>query len=303
MSHHHNDAPPVRGKWVARFLLLSGVLAAAAPTVHTARAGAPAQPQKQKQGAIVYETKSKYSHIRVRRKGAVYTLNFVRNNGREAIETIMNLDKPHHLLAPYTQSMFASYLYQPRPKNVLMAGLGGGAMVRFLQKHDPGVTIDVVEIDPEVVRIAGKYFGVESDGRVNIVTADVFAYLKKTDERYDVIYMDAFLEPSRGTDATGVPLRLKTLRFLKSLQGRLTASGLVVFNLNRHRNVGRDVATLRKAFQWMHVYRVGRSGVVVVASFNRQRPPEAALRKVAIKLDERFNTNFSFQKLLTTRVR
>jgi len=43
--------------------------------------------------------------------------------------------------------MFSSYLFLPRPEHVLIVGLGGGSMVRFLEHHEPDLKIDVVEID------------------------------------------------------------------------------------------------------------------------------------------------------------
>lgn len=255
-------------------------------------------------GVIEHEVMSKYSHIRVRKQGTRRMLNFVRDGGREVIETIVDLEKPHHLLAPYTQTMFVSWLFQPEQKKVLMIGLGGGAMVLFLRKHAPKTNADVVEIDPEVVKIAEKYFGVKSTKEITIHTRDAFDFLKKSKDRYDAIYMDAFLKPSKSTDATGVPLRLKTRRFLKSLQTKLTPTGVVVFNLNEHRSVGRDVATIRGAFPQMYVFKVGGTGgLVVIASKHRKRVSTTVLRKRAEQLDARWRANFSFQKLSRMKVR
>jgi hypothetical protein len=65
----------------------------------------------------------------------------------------MNLKSPHVLRFTYLQHMFASYLLQPKQSKVLIVGLGGGSMVHFLQKHDPTVAVDAVEIDPVVVQL------------------------------------------------------------------------------------------------------------------------------------------------------
>jgi spermidine synthase len=59
-------------------------------------------------------------------------LTFVRNNGQEAVQSRISLTAPHTLVSQYARGMFASYLYQPHPRRVLIVGLGGGAMVRFL---------------------------------------------------------------------------------------------------------------------------------------------------------------------------
>ena len=87
-------------------------------------------------GELEHEEVSAFSRIRVRRDGDVRALTFVRDNGQEAVQSRVNLTAPHTLMAPYTRAMFAGYLYQPHPRRVLIVGLGGGAMVRFLTHHE-----------------------------------------------------------------------------------------------------------------------------------------------------------------------
>jgi len=249
-------------------------------------------------GVLEIDVRSKFSHVRVRRRGSVRSLIFVRNNGVEAVETVMDVRRPHVLLVPYTQVMFASYLFQPDPRRVAVVGLGGGAMVRFLRHHEPELVVDAVEIDPVVVKIAAEQFGTRPDDKLTITTADGLEYLKATDVRYDVIYLDAFLKPSAETDATGVPLRLKTEQFYGGLKGKLSPGGVVVVNLNQHPRVAGDLETLRAAFRQTHVFRVSTTNVVVVASPSEQREPLSALRSRARELDRRFRANFSFAAML-----
>ena len=79
-------------------------------------------------------------------------MTFVRDNGVEAVQSRVNLAQPQTLMSPYAHGMFASYLYQPQPRRVLIVGLGGGAMVRFLTHHEPQVQIDAVESIPLLLR-------------------------------------------------------------------------------------------------------------------------------------------------------
>src|SRR5436309_2619866 len=144
-----------------------------------------------------YTVKSDYSRIRVTREGNVRTLWFIRDNGDEVIESQQDLARPHELLLDYTRFMFLSYLFRPKQEKVLIVGLGGGSMVHFLKHYDPKVKVDVVEIDPAIVKLADKYFGVRTGGNITIHTQDAFQFLKTTKDKYDVIYMDAFLKPSR----------------------------------------------------------------------------------------------------------
>lgn len=174
---------------ITAILVLAMVLPALCPSA-TPAAGA-----SRRSGVIEVDVTSEFSHVRVRRQGSIRSLIFVRDNGEEAVETALNVSKPHQLRVPYMQTMFASYLFRPQAQHVLIVGLGGGAMVQFLKHHQPELRIDAVEIDPVVVKIADQHFGTRSGGNVNIVTADAFKYLNETRSLYDVIYMDAFLKP------------------------------------------------------------------------------------------------------------
>ena len=247
------------------------------------------------------ERSSEYSHIRIRKKGSVRTLIFVRDNGKEVVESRMDMDRPHELQLPYSQAMFASHFYLPQPKRVLIVGLGAGSMVRFLQHHQPELKIDAVDIDPVVVEIAEAYFGTRSGEGTNIITADAFVFLKETKHKYDVIYMDAFLKPAVDTDQSGVPQRLKTIEFFRSIQAKLTAQGLVVFNLNINDNTPQDIETIEQAFVAMHVFTCASKNLAVVALRQKVDVSDQGLRKTAQALDARFKANFSFEELLKQR--
>ena len=229
-------------------------------------------------GAIEAEATSDYSHIRVRRQGSMRSMNFVRDNGEEHIQTIWNVKRPYELVTHYSRLMFASYLFMPQQKRVLIVGLGGGSMVHFYEHYDPDVKLDAVEIDAKVVELAGKYFDVRTQKNTKIITEDAFKYFKEDKTLYDVIYMDAFLKPSEGTDATGQPLRLKTAEFYKGLRQHLTPDGIVVINLNVHQGTDDDVATIRGAYPQTYTFRARTPNLIVVGTWEKSRTSSADLR-------------------------
>ena len=252
-------------------------------------------------GRLEHEEVSAFSHIRVRRDGDVRALTFVRDNGQEFVQSRVNLTEPHALAAPYARAMFASYLYQPQPRRALIVGLGGGAMVRFLTHHEPQVQIDAVEIDPAVVRIADEYFGVRSGGNVRVHTADAVAFVESTTDRYDLILMDAFLRPSSGTDATGVPTGLKTLEFLERLKGVLAPGGVVAFNVNEHASMADDIAAVAAAFGDIAVYRCPPADNKVVIAAEGALATDEEVRARIAALDASFGGALSFAELLRNR--
>jgi spermidine synthase len=251
-------------------------------------------------GAIEADIKSEYSHILIRRQGGMRSMNFVRDNGVEQIQTVMNLKQPYELVTQYSRLMFASYFFMPQQNSVLIVGLGGGAMVHFYEHYDAEVKIDVVEIDEKVVELAEKYFDVHTQKNTRIVTQDAFQYFQTNQARYDVIYLDAFLKVSEKTDATGQPLNLKTIEFYKSLRDHLTPSGIVVINLNIHPRTSDDLATVRSAYPQVYTFRSPTPNTIVVCTFDKTRMAAAVLREKAKELDRRFKATFTFQSVLAT---
>lgn len=284
---------PVRG-CAAVFLLGLGALGICLPAAAVAAGGRGAHGP----GSVEMDVRSEYSHILVKRQGNVRMMIFVRDSGEEVVESMVNLKKPYELIVPYSRFMFCSYLFRPECERVLIVGLGGGAMVQFLQHYDPDVKVEAVEIDPAVVDLADRYFKTRSGGNTRIVTDDAFHYFQNAKARYDVIYMDAFLKPSRDTDATGVPLQLKTIRFYKSLQDKIVPGGLVVFNLNVHSALNDDIAAIREAFPQVYVFRALNANAIAIGSTDKSRVNLPALRERAKDQDRRFKATFSFQELL-----
>jgi spermidine synthase len=250
-------------------------------------------------GAVVHEERSEFSRIKIRQSKNERALWFVRDNGDEVIESIVDIAKPHNLLVTYTKFMFTSYLVRPKQEKVLIVGLGGGSMVHFLRKYDPDCKVDVVEIDPVIVKVADKYFGVKSGGNVNIITQDAFAFFKNTENRYDVIYMDAFLKPSDKTDSTGVPLRLKTIMFYKDLQKKLTPDGMVVFNINPHDDLSDDLKNIKEAFAQSYFFELPNyGGIVAIGSTAAKRVSVEAQLAEATAIDRRWNASYSFRDMV-----
>ena len=100
------------------------------------------------------------------------------------------------------------------------------------------------------------------------------------------------------TDVIGVPLRLKTIEFYKSVQEKLTDEGLVVFNLNGHAKLKDDIETIRRAFPQVYVFRLANVSYVAVASMSEDRKNARNIRATARVVDQRLRANFSFQRML-----
>jgi len=251
------------------------------------------------EGTMLLQVKTPYSTALVREKGSIRSLYFVEPSGLAVRQTSIDMDSPGRLLVPYTRTMFASFLFKNPQDRVLIVGLGGGSMVRFLNHHFPRTQVDAVEIDPEIVKIAAEHFGTKPGRRTRIFTEDAIRYLQRDQGKYDVIYMDAFLEPGADTDARGIPKHLKTVRFLKSLHQKLSPGGVVAFNIVDHAGMSRDLRSIAEAFPSVRVFRVpGTKNFSVIASPEPAVPTADTLRARGRDLDRTLKVGFSFESMV-----
>jgi spermidine synthase len=123
----------------------------------------------------------------------------------------------------------------------------------------PEASIDAVEIDPAVVRVAYKYFDFvplpttrvfEEDGRV-------FAKrMGKLRARYDLVMLDAF-------DHEYIPEHLLTREFLQEIKGLLSEHGVLAANtFTRSRLYDFESATYHSVFG--QFYRLKRDNRVIL---------------------------------------
>src|SRR5262245_51694956 len=144
--------------------------------------------------------------------------------GGSAIQSALRLSAPDRLELAYTRAMMAFMLFVAAPRELLMIGLGGGSLARFVHARLPRVRITVVEIHPQVVAAARSFFGVPAeDARLRIVVADGADYIPSRRGVWDVLLLDAF-EDGRSVRT------LATQAFYDACRGALRPDGMLVVN-------------------------------------------------------------------------
>jgi len=138
----------------------------------------------------------------------------------------MNPEKPNQVVFPYVRMSFAGLLANPEPRHAMMIGLGGGTISNVLTELYPKLTIDLVEIDEAVVRVARDYFDFRESANTNVFIQDGRVFTRRAKiqgKKYDLIILDAY---------TGdyIPEHLMTQEFLKDVHDLLTPDGIVVAN-------------------------------------------------------------------------
>lgn len=140
------------------------------------------------------------------------------------LQSCMRIDDPPRLVLPYTQALAATLAVPGEVRRLLMIGLGGGSLVRWLQRYRPDIVQDVVDIDPVVVEVASEWFGVRAGPTVRVATMDGRERLARDATRYDLIWLDAF-----GPD--DAPYALTTVEFFQLVRSRLQPGGAVAANI------------------------------------------------------------------------
>jgi spermidine synthase len=111
------------------------------------------------------------------------------------------------------------YSINPSGKTGLVIGLGAGVVPLWYESR--GVRTDVVDIDPEVVNIAYKYFGFTFSG--DMIVSDARYHLNTSRKKYDYIIMDV----SNGDTTPGHILSIEALRLVRE---RMTEQGIFAIN-------------------------------------------------------------------------
>ena len=109
-------------------------------------------------------------------------------------------------------------------ERVAILGNAGGTTARALGIYYPNAEVDGVELDPAVSRVGREYFGMDDNPRLTVHDVDARPFLRSTDDRYDLIVVDAYRQPY-------VPFYLATREFFRLVSDHLTPGGIVALNV------------------------------------------------------------------------
>jgi spermidine synthase len=199
------------------------------------------------QSGLIYEDESRYQFIQVVEREGVRRLYL--DEGL-ATHSVWRQDEV------LTGGVWDTYvavvdLLGRMPERVAMLGNAAGTAARAYARYFPGVQIDGVELDPAVSEAGRKYFEMGEISGLAVHDMDARAYLRRTDELYDVIVVDAYRPPY-------VPFYLATEEFFELVRDRLRPGGIVALNVattpDNHdlaRNIGGTLASvLPRASAW-----------------------------------------------------
>ncbi|MFI0411020.1 polyamine aminopropyltransferase [Actinomadura sp. 3N508] len=139
---------------------------------------------------IVLSARTPYQEIVITRKVAL--------SGRPDLRLFLNGDLQFSSVDEYRyhESLVHPIMSGPHGK-VLILGGGDGLALREVLRHDDVRSVTLVELDPEILRLARTYGpiaalngGAFEDPRAKVVEADAFSWLRGLNERFDTVIVD-----------------------------------------------------------------------------------------------------------------
>lgn len=145
--------------------------------------------------------------------------------GSRAVQSAMRIKYPWELELAYTRTMMAFALFNDAPQEVLMIGLGGGSLAKFIRRKLPETRVTAVEIDPRIIAVARSQFELPpDDATLTVIEGDGALYVRQHPASADVILLDGF-------DAGNQVEALATESFYTACRRALKPGGVLVVNL------------------------------------------------------------------------
>ena len=150
------------------------------------------------------------------------------------VQSEMLLARPDALVLAYLRAMMCFVLFVPRPRRIVMVGLGGGSLAKFCHRHFPDAYITVIELRADVIALRDAFHVPPDSARFTIVHADAADWLAAHPGSADVLLVDGF-------DAAGLPPRLADAACYMDCRRMLRPGGVLVSNVFTYDPRYRDV--------------------------------------------------------------
>jgi spermidine synthase len=199
----------------------------------------------------IYETESGYNYIEVLQDSNGYR--YLRLNDGQGVHSQWHLTQLSYG-GPW-EMFLAGPFFNPAPvaakdiQRIAIVGLAAGTTARQATAAMGPIPIDGYEIDPKIVQVGRKYFGMTMPN-LNVHVTDGRYGLSTSPHTYSLIVVDAYRPPY-------IPPQLTTREFFQTAYDHLDPSGVLAINVGRapqdRRLINDLCATLRVVFPSLYV--------------------------------------------------
>ena len=182
------------------------------------------------------------------------------DKGHESASYISS-EKCYDLVYDYTKYYDLMFESSKNIKNTLMIGGAGYSYPKYFISNFQDKSMDVVEIDEDIINIAKDYFYLDklikdydlnNNKRLGLIAEDGRTYLNKNTKKYDAILNDAFAGESPAETLT-------TIEAAQKIYNSLTENGLYLSNVissidgENSKFIKAEVNTLKQVFKNVYV--------------------------------------------------
>ena len=209
-------------------------------------------PLKDTQGQI-YEKESAYNYIQVLERDGY---RYLRLNEGQGIHSEWHPTQLNYS-GPWEQFLPAPFFNKPpfsinEIKSMAIVGLAAGTVARQATAVFGPIPIDGYEIDPEIIAVGRKYFGM-TEPNLNAIAQDGRYGLEHSTRKYTIIAVDAYRPPY-------IPWHLTTREFFQIVRDHLTPDGVLAINVGRSPNdrslINGLASTIQSVFPSVYVIDV-----------------------------------------------
>lgn len=214
----------------------------------------------------IYEKESAYNYIQVIEQDGN---RYLRLNEGQGIHSEWNATNLNYG-GPWQEFLVGPFFNNPpqtlgEVKNMAIIGLAGGTVARQATAVFGNISIEGWEIDPEIITVGRKYFGMDLPN-LNAIAQDGRVGLERSSQLYSVIAVDAYRPPY-------IPPHLTTQEFFQVAKAHLTDDGVLVVNVGRspvdRTLVDQIASTIQTVFPSVYVVDVPGSFNTMIYATNQ----------------------------------
>ncbi|CVB05295.1 spermidine synthase [Serratia marcescens] len=235
-------------------------------------------------GDIVLHVTDDYGDIIVADSGDYRVLRFEGiNEQSKMLKSDVNFPVHNYIRAMLMAVAFTS------PHDILVLGLGGGALVRALYALDDRLTLDVVELRERVISVARDCFSLPVSDNISYYIDDAEYYMRKSSTpHYDFIFSDLYsalsMDPIQGSED-----------FLRSCIKKMRNNSWLVLNYHEiPRSKSPLYYTLHRLFDEVLYCRVPSGNVIIYAAKNPDKYTVNGRRNQAKNILEKIGSDLGY---------
>jgi predicted membrane-bound spermidine synthase len=230
----------------------------------------------------IYETESAYNYIQVKQQGDFTLLRLNEGQGVHSIYSPNTLQYD----GPWDQVLVGPYFYPDRQpadvQRVAIVGLAAGTTARQITAVYGTLPIDGYELDPKIVEVGQKYFGMTMPN-LNVIIGDGRLNLERSAYKYDIISVDAYRPPY-------IPPHMTTQEFFQIAASHLTEDGVLTINSasvpGDNRLINGLATTMATVFPSIYMVDIpGSLNTVIFATKQPTQPENFAANLLALSND------------------